>query len=157
MQTLICWSNDHSSLHKPWVQNQASETWCRWPALSFAALPSAHKMLSVSFGWISHSLSRGVKDYIRSLTYFGLNSCSRVMEKSWMEERNLEKVQQGAHACSSATPGQHLESQRRRGRALHTEDFITCIKHCHPNGSACAEGWDCDILMGCDILSPVNT
>lgn len=151
MQTLICWSNDHSSLHKPWVQNQASETWCRWPALSFAALPSAHKMLSVSFGWISHSLSRGVKDYIRSLTFFGLNSCSRVMEKSWMEERNLEKAQQGAHACSSATPGQHLESQRRRGRALHTEDFITCIKHCHPNSFACAEGWNCD------ILSPVNT
>lgn len=36
--------------------------------------------MPVSYGWISHSLSRAVKDYIRSLTYIGLNSCSRVVE-----------------------------------------------------------------------------
>lgn len=113
MRTVTRWSYKHSSLHMPWVQKRASGTLCRWRALSFAALPGAYKMLSVSFGWISNSLSRGVKDYIRSLTYIGLNSCSRVMEQSWMEERNLEKAQQWAHACSLATPGQRLESQRR--------------------------------------------
>ena len=32
-----------------------------------------------------------------------------------MEERNLEKFQQGAEACTSANPGQQLESQRREG------------------------------------------
>lgn len=79
-QRVICWRYDPSSLHTPWAQKQASGTWCRWHAVSFVALPRAHKILSVSYSWISHSLSRGVKDYIRSLTYIGLNSCSRVME-----------------------------------------------------------------------------
>lgn len=143
MQTLICWSYDHSTLHTPWVQKRASGTWCRWQVLSFAALPRAYKT-SASFCWILHSLSRGVTDYIRSLTYVGLNSCSKVIEQSWMKEKNLEKEQQWAHACSLATPGQRLESQRREGDFFYTEEFITCIKHSHPNSFVCAVGWDCD-------------
>lgn len=48
-----------------------------------------------------------------------------------------------------ATPG----VSEKRQRALRAEEFTTCIKHFHPNGFACAEGWDCDIL----VSLPVNT
>jgi len=38
-------------------------------------------------------------------------------------------------------------SEKRR-RASHTEEFTTCIKLFHPNGFACAGGWDSDISVG---------
>lgn len=93
------------------VQKWASGTRCSWLTLSFAALPSADK-IPASFGWISHSLSRGVKAYVRPLSYVSLDSCSAVVVQSWVEERNLEKMQQGAHTCTAATPGLRLESHR---------------------------------------------
>lgn len=148
---VICWSCDHSSLHMQWVQKQASGTWCRWQAVPFVALPRAHKMLSVSYSWISHSLSRGVKDYIRSLTYIGLNSCSRAME-----ETNLGKNTKVSTCPQLSHPRAMSGASERSGRALRTEKITTCTKGFHPNGFACTEGLNCDIAVGFWLLS-VNT
>lgn len=150
MQTLTHWSYNHIRPHALQVQKWASGTWCSWLTLSFGALPRADK-ISASFGWISHSLSRGVKPYIRSLSYVSLDSCSGVMVQSRVEERNLEKMQQGAHTCTAATPGPHLESHRK-WVVLHPEEFLTCTKHLDPNGFACTEDWDHDILVSLWVL-----
>lgn len=96
------------------TQKWALGTWCSWQTFSFVALPSMYK-ISSSFGCISHALSRGVKGYIKSSTYISLDSCSKVMEQSEMEE----KMQQGAHACTAVSPGKYLRSQRGRKVLMH--------------------------------------
>jgi len=88
--------------------------------------------ISSSSGCISHALSRGVKDYIKSSTYISLDSCSKVMEQSEMEE----KMQQGAHACTAVSPGKYLRSQRGRKVLMH---------HLHQTFPS---KWDHDISMG---------
>lgn len=100
------------------TQKWALGTWYSWQTLSFVALPSTYK-ISIFFGCISHSLSRAVKDYIKSSTYICLDSCNKAMEQSEMEERSLEKMQQGAHVCTAVSPGKYPRSQRRRKVLMH--------------------------------------
>lgn len=111
----------NSNLHTPWVQKQASRTWRRWLAVSFAALPRAHKM-PVSYGWISHSLSRAVKDYIRSLTYIGLNSCSRVVEG--LDRGNkLGKKRNSENMPAAQPPQGHVWSLREEWESFAHRRF----------------------------------
>lgn len=104
------------------TQKWALGTWYSWPTLSSVALPSTYKM-SISFGCISHSLSRAVKDYIKSSTYVCLDSCNKAMEQSEMEETSLEKMQQGAHACTQSAQ-ENIWGLRGDRRFW----CITCIK-----------------------------
>lgn len=73
-----------------------------------------------------------------------------------MEETNLGKSALVSRCVQLSHPRAMSGASERSGRALHTEKMTTCTKGFHPNGFACAEGWNCDILVGFGILS-VNT